>query len=267
MTIHKPPLGVLRRAAPALALGLTLCGCALDEGADDVTDLAQLAESGAMDAGLAALDALVPGDAGPRDAAGWRPVAPIVPVYPADYPAGLPKVVGIRATGTGCPEGTVAAAISPDGTSLTITFREFEAFKVRNVSLTVKDCHLAIALKSTDVYSYSVEQLVASGFAFLDPGVTASHTMRAYAAGSPVVANEGHIRLTGPFDDRYTVEQVDPLIGPCGLERNINVRNTLQVRRASDAGGRGEGFMVLSRVGRFDSGLRVKLRWTRCNPR
>jgi hypothetical protein len=265
MTKTRPPIGAsrsLRCLRLVLAWGLVLSGCALDEAADDATDLAQVTDLVAMDASSASIDASSPADAGARDA--WRPADPATPRYPADYPAELPRIVDVRPNGSGCPTGTVWSAISRDGTALTITFGEFEAVLSRTNRLAVKDCQIGISIKSTDGYALTLESAVATSYAYLERGVTGTHLLKAYAAGTPIMQMDNRTALTGPFDNSYVVEQTEPFTLPCGRERHVTVVNRLQLRRDTDAGAGVEGYMNMSALGILRSGVRLKISWRRC---
>src|SRR5689334_16950522 len=56
----------------------------------------------------------------------------------------------ITANGTGCPAGTWQAAISPDGAAFTVTFSGYEATMKPGDAFVVKDCTLAINLKTPE---------------------------------------------------------------------------------------------------------------------
>jgi hypothetical protein len=102
---------------------------------------------------------------------------------------------GLTAKGTGCPDGTVSTALTPDGKSMAVFFDEFRA-EVPNSSATPhvehKTCHLS--------FSYLIpegQKLVAlevsvngRGSTILDPGV------RAYVSTS-LVGFSGLARSSG----------------------------------------------------------------------
>src|SRR5215468_1810753 len=74
----------------------------------------------------------------------------------------------ITANGTGCPAGTWGADISPDGKAFTVTFSQYEAVVQPGSAFSVKDCTIAIKLKTPEGFSFSVSSFHYQGYALLD---------------------------------------------------------------------------------------------------
>jgi hypothetical protein len=173
--------------------------------------------------------------------------------------------VSVRPNGTGCPRGTTSTSISPDGKTFTTTFSAFEAVVNRNQSLAVKDCQLAIKLKSPSGFSYTVTEFYYQGYAYLEQGQNARQIAKYYFQGAPVQSEEARTELVGPYDDTYTfqdtVRTTDLVWSPCGVERDLNVRATLRLTN----NGRKDGYINLGTVdANTDTKIRFKLNWRRC---
>jgi hypothetical protein len=174
--------------------------------------------------------------------------------------------VSVKPMGTGCPAGTTQTSISPDGKTFTTTFSAFEATVNNRQSVAVKDCQLAIKLKSPSGLSYTVTEFYYQGYAYLEEGQTARQISRYYFQGAPVQAEEVRTDLKGPFDDTYTFEDkirtTDFVWSPCGVERDLNVRATLRLQNSSKK----DGYINLGAVdANTDTKVRFKLNWKKCS--
>jgi len=174
--------------------------------------------------------------------------------------------VSVKPNGTGCPRGTTSTSISPDGKTFTTTFSAFEAIVNKNQSIAVKDCQLAIKLKSPTGFSYTVTEFFYQGYAVLEKGQNARQIAKYYFQGAPVQAEEARTELVGPFDDTYTfqdkVKTTDLVWSPCGVERDLNVRATLRLQNE----GRKDGYINLGVIdANTDTKIQFKLNWRKCN--
>ena len=216
------------------------------------------------DAGLPSIDA-GEGDAGEPDAAAdggnamdggrkpnWTGEGDIL------NPSGA-FFVSVKPNGTGCPRGTTSTSIASDGKTFTTTFSEFEAIVNKNQTTAVKDCQLAIKLKSPSGFSFTVTEFFYEGYAYLEKGQKARQIAKYYFQGSPLQAEEARTEIVGPYDDTYTfydtVRTKDLIWSPCGVERDLNVRSTLRLTN----GGKKDGYINLTKA------LMMKLSWRKCS--
>jgi len=175
----------------------------------------------------------------------------------------------IRANGTGCPAGTWNAAISDDGQAFTVTFSGYEAVIEPGQAFAVKDCSLAIDLRSPEGYSFSVSSFHYQGYAVLDqPGMTASQSAKYYFRGNPVPAKEIRTGLAGPYDDAYIFsdEEIpfeDMVWSPCGENRTLNALTRITVQNNESQSGHGY-FNTSSVDGEVRTVFRFGLAWQRC---
>lgn len=163
----------------------------------------------------------------------------------------------ITYSGTGCPDGTVSTAVSPDGSSLSILFDEFRAevpqydsapevprgprSRNRNsVTFSHKNCALSFtATLPPGVMAESLEvSMQARGATMLDMGVNASfasilvgYNGLARSRGRPtVVARRSWRTRTGPIDDAWTEEPkaLIPLHSGCSGSQGRDIRFDLK---------------------------------------
>ncbi len=141
----------------------------------------------------------------------------------------------VNANGSGCLPGTWEAGISPDGKAFTVTFNAYEAIVDPGQAFSIKDCTIAIDLRTPSGFSFSVSSFHYQGYALLDKaGMTAKQTAKYYFRGNPVPAQELRSDMNGPFDDSYlfsdTIGVADLVWSPCGASRTLNAQTRLVLR-------------------------------------
>jgi hypothetical protein len=178
----------------------------------------------------------------------------------------------VTANGSGCPAGTWDAAISDDGKAFTVTFSAYEATVEPGKSFSVKDCTLAIDLKTPTGFSFSVTDFHYQGYAILDKaGMTARQTAKYYFMGNPVPAVELRSDMKGPYDDSYvfsdSIGVADMVWSPCGESRRLNAQTRLIVRNNTSRSGSGY-LNTATADGEVDTKLafRFGLAWKKCTP-
>jgi Domain of unknown function (DUF4360) len=193
-------------------------------------------------------------------------IAPIDQQASAPNP-NVPYIVDVKANGTGCPAGSWATSVSPDGETFTTTFSAYEIMLQPRQTLGVKDCILSMQMKSPSGISYAVSDFFYSGYALLPEGLTGFQTAKYWFQGNPAPANEKRTDLKGPIDDSYTfqdtVTTADVVWSPCGADRLLQVQTRLQVRRTS---GNEEGYLNLAAVdGTVKGKVILKLTHRKCD--
>jgi hypothetical protein len=174
----------------------------------------------------------------------------------------------ITANGSGCPAGTWEAGISDDGKAFTVTFSGYEAIVDPGQSFSIKDCNLAIDIKTPTGFSFSVSSFHYQGYAILDKaGMTAAQTAKYYFMGNPLPARELRSDMAGPFDDSYLftdkIGLVDLVWSPCGTHRRLNAATRLVLR--NNAKKTGSGYLNTSDVnGEIKTVFQFGLSWRKC---
>jgi hypothetical protein len=173
----------------------------------------------------------------------------------------------ISANGSGCPAGTWDAAISDDGKAFTVTFSGYEAVVDPGVAFQIKDCNLAIDLKTPTGYSFSVNKFHYQGYAILDQaGMTARQSAKYYFMGQPVTP-ELYSDMKGPYDDSYVFSDAigitDLVWSPCGAQRRLNAQTRLVLRNNSRK--TGSGYLNTTSVdGEVKTVFQFGLTWKKC---
>lgn len=164
-------------------------------------------------------------------------------------------VADVRASGSGCLPGTWSTAVSADGQSFTTTFTSYVVQVDPGVSMSVRECQLALILRTPSVRSFSVKRLSYSGFAMLQPGLVGKQTASYYFEGAPVPADGLRTDLSGPQDAFYQhgddVAPSDRVWSTCDVERGLNVDTRVQLENGTP---RASGYMSLSAA---DGGTRI----------
>ena len=149
-----------------------------------------------------------------------------------------------------------------------MTFSSYEAIVNPGQAFAIKDCNLAIDLRSPSGLSFSVGSFHYQGYAILDqPGMTAKQTAKYYFMGNPVPTREYRSDMTGPYDDSYVFSDdigvVDLVWSPCGTSRRLNALTRLVVQ--NNASKSGSGYLNTSDVnGEIKTIFRWNLLWRRC---
>ena len=174
----------------------------------------------------------------------------------------------VTANGSGCPAGTWDAAISDDGKAFTVTFSSYEAIVEPGQSFSIKDCSLAIDLKTPNGLSFSISSFHYQGYAILDqPCMTARQTAKYYFMGNPVPARELRSDMVGPYDNSYVFSDqigiVDLVWSPCGTQRRLNAQTRLVLQNNRTKSG--SGYLNTTSVdGEVKTVFRFGLSWRTC---
>ena len=172
---------------------------------------------------------------------------------------------GVRASGSGCPDGTWDAALSPDGETFTVRFAAYEATVSPGVANDIKDCTLEISLGSREGIQYAMSSFYYQGYVFLEKeGMKAQHSARYHFAN--LRENDAdRDEVSGPFDDSYLFS--DTIAPPrrewtrCRRNDTLRIKTRLVLR--NDPRKTGEGYMSTSTLDGTLS-FRWAMNWRRC---
>jgi hypothetical protein len=188
-------------------------------------------------------------------------------------------IENITANGTGCPAGTVAASITPDGSTMELTFSAFDASAGGGtpVSQERKNCAISFTLHVPGGLTYALAQADYNGFAQLDPGVTATEKTTYYIAGSPATTATFSTVLTattptadgGNYVDGDNYSRTDQfglaslVWAPCGVDSIAIVNSSVNVNNAATAGHTGYGYISLDEMD-FGAAVVFHFNWQHC---
>ena len=135
--------------------------------------------------------------------------------------------------GTGCPQGTVTAILSPDGTALSILYDAYVAEAGGTTGRTFQrmSCNVAIPVDVPNGITVSILAIDYRGFNLLPQGARSNFRVEYFFAGSrgPIFNQT----FTGPLEADYLIE--NDLIGtaivwaPCGQDVLLRTNSSIQV--------------------------------------
>lgn len=165
---------------------------------------------------------------------------------PADA-VGSFGVESVAYSGSGCPDGSVTSALTPDGTTFSLAFSRFavEAGPGIDPAERARSCKLHVKLRVPKNAAYSLVSVDYRGFASLEDGVRADRASSYHFTGEPPEPALRH-PLSGPMDGDYAFrDEADAggrLVAPCGKGKNLFITTVARV----DASGSPAGFGLLT---------------------
>lgn len=192
------------------------------------------------------------------------PLTVAAPAYAA--PPGGVGIDVLNVNGSGCRQGTVAVALSPDNTAFTVTYSGYLAQvgvgAGRNDGL--KDCRINVRVSPPAGHAYAVDTVDYRGFASLAAGADAVEYATYYVNGSARPAYRTY-SFAGPFSDTWQTSDVasSPVYGACGATRVLSIDTQLQVRVGSSDPATTTSFITMDSA---DGSVRTTyhLAWQRC---
>ena len=141
--------------------------------------------------------------------------------------------------GTGCPNGTVSATLSPDAKSLSILFDQYQitAGGTSGHAFDRKSCNIAIPVHVPQGRSISILGIDYRGFNRLPPGGASQFNVEYFFAGArgPVFRKD----FNGPIASDYTIH--NDLIGDaliwsaCGADVNLRTNSSMRISTKANA--------------------------------
>ncbi|MFI9365202.1 DUF4360 domain-containing protein [Kitasatospora sp. NPDC053057] len=162
------------------------------------------------------------------------------PSPPPPPPQDRIVIDSVAASGTGCPAGTAAVAVSPDSTAFTVTYSNYLAQVGPGAAPTdsQKDCQLNLRVHVPGGFTYAVVSAGYRGFASLAPGASATQRASYHFQGNPRTTKSAHHFKGGFNNDWQTTDTVDVaalVFAPCGEERSLDIDTELQVERGTSS--------------------------------
>jgi len=134
--------------------------------------------------------------------------------------------------GTGCPQGSLSTAISPDGQAVTVTFDQYDAEVGPDTQPVVRQfCNLNLPMNIPSGWQYSLVELDYRGYLSLDPHVEARQTSEYYFQGQqgPSFSSVWY----GPEDRDFDFSDVIGLEthnwswSPCYEQRHLTIKTSM----------------------------------------
>lgn len=191
-------------------------------------------------------------------------VTPSYNAIPPDEP--IPTVFDVvSVVGSGCPAGTSAITISPDNTSITVTFDRYLALVGVGAKATDfrKNCQVALQVHAPAGFTYAVSQADYHGYASVAPGANVELKANYWFQGAAPTSLHRH-QWTGPMDGTWDASDVLDVTSlnyaPCGENRYLNINTELRVNAGTSDLRATTSTMLMA-----DQTVPPKLIWKRCD--
>ena len=173
-------------------------------------------------------------------------------------------------SGTGCPQGSVSATLSPDGTSLSLLFDAYvtEAGGTTGQLRAAKNCQINIPFTVPPGYAVQVVKMDYRGFVAVPTGARST-----FGAGFRFVEINGRSTnsrrvlrasvMTGPRQENFVLSSIvrGPEFSPCGRSFVLAAESMLNVQ--SNRAGEG-AVSTIDSLDATETPVIYSLRWKRC---
>jgi hypothetical protein len=166
--------------------------------------------------------------------------------------------------GNGCPAGTASATLSPDSTSLSLLFDQYqvEAGGITGRNVDRKSCNVAIPVNVPQGYSVSILKIDYRGFNALPIGANSTFNVEYFFAGQQGPAFQKN--FSGPLNDNFTLSNT--LIAEAVVWSACGAQVTLRTNTSLMAQTNWAGEQAMATVDSADVNASViyRLQWKRC---
>lgn len=162
---------------------------------------------------------------------------------------GLVKLKGPVVGGSGCPEGTVGVALTPDNKTLSLVFDNYivQAGRSTGLKRDIKSCSITLPVEVPAGYQFAVVKLDYRGFNSIPKnGRTRYLTIYSFLDGNSGKQLGKRVRrqfgFKGPIDEEYVISSdvsSSPIWSRCGKSVNFRV----DTRAAAVTNGKGDDVM------------------------
>lgn len=188
--------------------------------------------------------------------------------YDAGAQMGLPEYAG-----TGCPNGSISATLSPDNRTLSVIFDNFST-EAMPASVDRKNCRLKIPVKVSPGFQVAIVKSDVRGFTSLPENSktvvrTTHHISIVQGAAEKQVDKKPFTRVTtftGPMDDEIYIGQhieSEQIWSPCGASFRLNIGTMVTVsnEKSNDL-----AMAVVDSIDlqTEDKAMKYHLNWRRC---
>lgn len=166
--------------------------------------------------------------------------------------------------GSGCPQGTVSAVLSPDAKSLSLLFDQYQVMAGGNTGFQLdrKACNVAIPVHVPQGLSISVIAVDYRGFNSLPQGASSQFNVEYFFAGSRGPSFRKN--FYGPQVSDYLISnklQVGAIVwSTCGADVNLRTNSSMRVSSSSMA----EAMATVDSQD-INAAIVYKLQWRYCN--
>ncbi len=150
------------------------------------------------------------------------------PIFAADISLGIPGYGG-----TGCPDGTVSATLSPDAKSLSLLFDQYQVAVggTTGKSFDRKSCNIAIPVRVPSGMSVSILNIDYRGFNRLPRSATSQFNVEYFFAGTRGPSFQRVFR--GALEEDYLINNklvAEAIVwSGCGADVNLRTNSSMRV--------------------------------------
>ena len=150
------------------------------------------------------------------------------PIFASDIALGIPGYGG-----TGCPDGTVSATLSPDAKSLSLLFDQYQVAVggTTGKSFDRKSCNIAIPVRVPSGMSVSILNIDYRGFNRLPPSATSQFNVEYFFAGTRGPSFQRVFR--GALEEDYLINNklvAEAIVwSGCGADVNLRTNSSMRV--------------------------------------
>ncbi len=182
-------------------------------------------------------------------------------------PPGVIYVNVLTANGSGCPDGSADAVVSPDRQGFTVIYSEYLVKVGPGASPTDfrKNCQLNVEVRVPQGFTYGIAKVDYRGFGKLEKGATGMEKANYYFSGMSQSTTIPH-NWNGPYNDNWQATDEVPVgavaFAPCGEKRNFNINTELRVNLGT-SNPKLTSFMIMDST---DGGLKTtyQFAWKKC---
>jgi len=135
--------------------------------------------------------------------------------------------------GPGCPGGSAAAVLSPDRTSLSILYDQYQvsAGGTTGRSFERKSCNLAIPINVPQGISVSILQVDYRGYNDIPAGGSANFRVEYFFAGGtgPIFERQINGPVSDDFFNRNQLVAANVVWSPCGQDQILRTNSSIRV--------------------------------------
>lgn len=176
--------------------------------------------------------------------------------------AGTVTLDVVTVNGSGCPAGTTAVGVSPDGEAFTVIYGQYTALVSPPATSAERNCQLGIRVNAPSAFTYAIAETNHRGYRALSEGAAGQLLSRYYFQGQSQTAYLQHPipQGTGEWQVTEEVPLLSMVYAPCGQRRNLNLNTRLVARQGGSVG---ESYVTMDSTD-VEFSTRYVLSWRRC---
>jgi hypothetical protein len=199
----------------------------------------------------------------------------------AQVPSGV-QIANIQAIGTGCPQGSFSANISPDGKAFTLLLDNYMAESTFQNTISRLMCEVRVSIQVPRGWSYSVISADYRGYAYAELGTVVTHQgLYSFDGSRPRNERPGYgdggtysfraQEFRGPYNSNYYIRHtLDPRTAPWSPCRSEDLQTlhitTFLMARNLNTSSQLQSQITLDSIDGSLQAQNYQLQWRQCRP-